>query len=111
MSAQPLEQLNSPLNAPENSDCAAVVFDALQTYFGDRRLRNYTRYERRDYTGDASNKVRVGGALVVECVVYGDEGFVKNTIEIDDDHRPFDEDVITALAEDAPIWVRDIIAR
>lgn len=111
MSAQPLEQLNSPLNAPENAEHSAVVFGALQAYFGDRRLRNYMSYERRDFTGGASEKVRVGGALVVECSLLDGDTFVRSTIEINDTNRPFDEDVITALGAGAPVVVRDIITR
>ena len=111
MTALAQEQSNSLLSmpeiAPDDADYGTVVMSALQAHFGQRRLLNYSSFERRDYTGDASHKVRVGGALVIECRLLDGDTFVRDTIEINDANRPFDEEIISALAAGAPVCVRD----
>jgi hypothetical protein len=91
----------------------ADVFAALQAYYADRgrRLRNYERYERRDFTGGASHKVRVGGALVIKCTVFAEDTFSTDIIEINEHNRPLDEAVITCLGEGAPVRIRDILTQ
>jgi len=76
----------------------ALVHAALQGYFGqDANIRNVTAFERHDYTGPASDKVRCGGALVVECAVFEAGEFAKRRLTINDANRSLGEDAITIL--------------
>lgn len=60
---------------------------------------------------------RIGGFLALRAYGIGPEGSTTRQIEIDDDHRPFDEDSITVIGaralfnaqgiRDATIVVRD----
>jgi hypothetical protein len=94
---------------------ADTVLAALQDYFGDMvRVRYYEAYLRKDYANDASGKVRAGGALLVACTVFADQEFTRHELAIDDNHRPFDEAVISQLGALAEAnwqrgigWVRD----
>jgi len=66
------------------------------------------------YTGDASSKVRCGGAMIVSCTVVTPEGFTPKKVEANKDN--FDESVLMRLGAIANAnrenknrkrWVRD----
>jgi|GEM_PF-6160056 hypothetical protein len=106
-----LGELGVPATAQGNGEEAkeAAARAALESYFGGRRLLGLSRYERRDYRGPASNKARVGGALVIQCTLLADQTPEQHTIEINDLNRPLPEDVIESLAVGAPVVFRDYL--
>ena len=81
---------------------------SIRAHLGDSVIvSGHRAEERRDYV----NRMRVGGALLVECalIVEGEESPTK-VVEIDDGNRPFTEAVITKLGREAmgnKIWIRD----
>ena len=94
-------------NGEEAREAAAQA--ALEAYFDGQCLLGVSRYERRDYRGPASNKARVGGALVIQCTLLADQTPEQHTIEINDLNRPLPEDVIESLAVGAPVVFRDYL--
>lgn len=91
------------------------ILSDLQTYFGpDVIVEGHDEWLRKDYFGPASYKTRCGGALVVNVAVRDRDGVATWHYEIDDNHRPFDNELlITRLGKLAETswpqkgWVRD----
>lgn len=90
------------------------ILEGLQEHYGaDVIVEGYDARLRKDYFGPASRKVRCGGMLLVSAAVRSRDGTEIHHHEIDDDHRPFSEPLITKLGGLAERnwqhnqWIRD----
>lgn len=92
------------------------VLAKIQGYFPDTAVASWDAFIGKIYHKD-NPKQQIGGFLALRAYGVGQEGSVIRQIEIDDTHRPFDENSITVIGaralanaegiKDAAIVVRD----
>lgn len=105
-----LDELDKSLD----DNASDEILAGLQDHFGqDMVVDSYEARLRKDYYGPASRKVRCGGVLIVTGLVRNGNAIVEFRHEIDDNHRPFSEDLISRLGALAESnwpkngWIRD----
>jgi len=78
------------------------LLNAIQRKVGEAGVvSDYVAINREDYAGDASSKALVGGAMLVRYLLDGQEAESIPEIVVDDNTRPFPEDIITQFGAQA----------